>query len=94
MKPMNNHLHRQKNGMSIHAEIMLDMIASSKSDRKILDLMQEAIDLKVGSYITLYNAITWLDQNGFISAKKDNERDGRAKFCGMTKKGKKYHEAL
>lgn len=90
MKPLDRHLYRQKHKMTVHAEIMLDL-AYSNRDINVLQLMNEGMDKQVGSYMTVYNAIVWLGDNGFLKITK-SMKDRRAKHCNITKKGVEYYE--
>lgn len=89
MTPLQHHIHRMKNKISIHSEILLSMVDVAVPQYKVMELVDEAGERKVASQATLVNSLTDLRKKGFVLFTKDKE-DGRIKFVRMTKKGINY----
>lgn len=66
MTPYHHHLRRTKYGMSVNAEILLDMVKYSAQPITVMGLMEWAGDIGVASPATLHRAIQWLKANGYL----------------------------
>lgn len=88
MKPLAQHIRRSNRGMSPNAEILLDMVSQNKKIT-VMNLLVEAIDLKVATQATLHKELYWLVSNGYVNLQQALG-DKRTKECTITPKGKLY----
>jgi hypothetical protein len=88
MKLLDQHDKRVKMGMSIYAEILLDII-DTYQELSMMGLLAQALDHKVASQATLIQAIKWLANNNFIKVSK-SEGDSRMKNCSIMQRGTLY----
>ena len=78
--------------MSIHAEVILDLIKKLPNIPLML-IIEEAIFMEIASRNTIHKSIMWLKNNSYISVAR-TAGDTRVKKCYLTKKGKYYLDQL
>ncbi len=88
MTPYSHHMTRQKAGMSVTAEILLDMVSHMQPVIGT-SLKADAIEHGVASPATLQKEIHWLIDNGYLSFGKDKV-DARKMPLSVTKRGRKH----
>jgi DNA-binding MarR family transcriptional regulator len=88
MSPLGQHLRRTKLGMSVTAEILLD-IAYDMGEVSGRALKEEAMHCDVGSPATLHGAIHWLEEHGYIKLGSD-DKDLRKRPITVTPKGERH----
>jgi DNA-binding MarR family transcriptional regulator len=92
MTPIDHHQSRKSQGMSIHAETILDLIRTLPR-RNVMLLVDRAIEMEIATRNTVHKSIMWLKNNAYITIVR-NEGDGRGKTCSLTEKGKFYLDQL
>lgn len=92
MTPLQHHDKRIDAGMTLHAELMLNLIRDAldrSMDSDMMYLNHMAVSRQIGSGTTMHRAAKWLRLNKYIVLTQD-EKDGRIKHCTITAKGTKY----
>ena len=86
------HKRREKVGMSVVAEILLDIVNNAESV-SVMNLIAHAIAIGVGSQATNHRSMLWLKTNKYIKVTfKDG--DNRTKYLVPTKKGLSHFKGL
>ena len=88
MTPTDHHQARILQGMSVHAEVILDLI-NTLPRRNVMLVIDRAIEMEIATRNTIHKSIMWLKSNAYITIVR-NEGDGRGKTCSITQKGKLY----
>jgi len=88
MRPFERHKKRETLGMSIYAETLLDMI-DREDGMTVMEVLEDGMAHKVGSYATLHKAVKWLEDAEFIKMKV-SEGDGRMRICTTSQRGTIY----
>jgi hypothetical protein len=88
------HKRREKVGMSVVAEVLLDMVML-KSDKgiTIMNAIQYSIDNGLGSQATNHRALDWLRKNKYLKVAFKGENI-RTKYLVPTKKGLSHFKGL
>lgn len=85
------HLLRKEKGLSVTAEVLLDLVTSIPHQFTTVELMKFAQNHDVASPATLHAAITSLKDKKYISATR-SKKDKRIVFLKPTKKGMEYYD--
>jgi H+/gluconate symporter-like permease len=86
------HKRREKVGMSVVAEILLDIVNNAESV-SVMNLIAHAIAIGAGSQATNHRSMLWLKTNKYIKVTfKDG--DNRTKYLVSTKKGLSHFKGL
>ena len=88
MSPLEHLQTRKRAKMTIHAELLLNLI-QSMGEPHVMRVIDNGIELGIATMMTLHKALMWLKTHGYIVI-DHNEGDRRSKFCKLTIKGKKY----
>ena len=88
MQAIKMHIKREKKGMSIVAELLLDLIVGYGKGVPIMDLVEKAHDINVASPATSHRALAWLKDNDYIKVKF--VKDNRTKYLFGTARGCKF----
>jgi DNA-binding MarR family transcriptional regulator len=88
MSPLEHLQTRKRANMTIHAEMLLDLI-QSMGEPHVMRAIENGIGLGIATTMTLHKSLMWLKTHGYILIEHD-EGDRRSKFCKLTTKGKKY----
>ena len=88
MTPTDHHQARILQGMSVHAEVILDLI-NTLPRRNVMLVIDRAVDMEIATRNTVHKSIMWLKNNGYVTMIR-NEGDGRGKTCSITQKGLNY----
>lgn len=89
MNPLAAHRQRTKIGMSVRAEIILDLCYINPRPMTYSEVKQLATDEQVGSAVMLHNAIHWLVDNDYLK-ESISPIDHRSKLLEVTRLGVKY----
>ena len=92
MKPIKHIEQRKLAGMSIHAEVLLDLIHSLEKPT-VMKIIDTAIIMEIATRNTLHKSLMWLKHHSFITINR-KETDGREKMCVITRKGINYLEKI
>jgi len=88
MQAIKLHIKREKKGMSVVAELLLDLIVSYGKGVSIMDLVDKANEINVASPATSHRALKWLIDNKYI--KVEFLVDNRTKYLFGTSRGYKF----
>jgi len=88
MQAIKLHMKREKKGMSVVAELLLDLIVSYGKGVSIMDLVDKANEINVASPATSHRALKWLIDNKYI--KVEFLVDNRTKYLFGTPRGYKF----
>jgi DNA-binding PadR family transcriptional regulator len=91
MRPIAWLLKRQKHGISIYSELILDKLTFI--EQHITDLLDWSERYQVASLATTHRAIHDLEKIGFITIKQ-SKQDKRVKIARITIKGRRYLEEV
>lgn len=93
MIAMKLHKRRMKVGMSVTAELVLDLLIQNKDGISVMNLIELTMAVGVGSPATNHRSMLWLKTNKYI---KVVFRDGnlRTKHLVPTKKGLAHFKGL
>lgn len=93
MIAMKLHKRRMKVGMSVTAELVLDLLIQNKDGISVMNLIELTTAVGVGSPATNHRSMSWLKTNKYI---KVVFRDGnlRTKYLVPTKKGLTHFRGL
>jgi hypothetical protein len=92
MKPIKHFEQRNIAGMSIHAEVLLDLIHSLDKPT-VMKIIDTAIIMEIATRNTLHKSLMWLKHHSFIMIDR-REEDSREKMCILTRKGINYLEKI
>jgi len=88
MQAIKMHMKRERKGMSVVAELLLDLIVSYGKGVSIMDLVEKAHEINVSSPATSHRALKWLRENDYIKIKFID--DNRTKYLFGTPRGYKF----
>jgi len=86
------HMKREKKGMSVVAELLLNLIVSYGKGVSIMELVEQAHNINVSSQATSHRALKWLMDNKYI--KVEFIKDNRTKYLFGTARGYKFVGAV
>lgn len=92
MSPLKHHAYRKSKGVSLHAELLLDLVREMLADGlpcTVMECNNMAVYREIGSPATLHKAMRWLIANRYVVL-KPSDKDARAKTCALTRKGIDY----
>lgn len=92
MTPLQHHERRLANGLSIQAELMMDLLSEMMADglgREMMACNHLAVYREIGSPATMHRAMADLVKAKYVKMEK-SDKDSRAKTCTLTKKGLDY----
>lgn len=87
--PLNWHKHRLAKEMSPKAELVLNVVCDYHEPLYIMELMNIAQKLKIGSMVSCHTALNWLVEHGYVRL-NTSKLDKRVKKVEFTKKGLGY----
>jgi len=92
MQAIKMHIKREKKGMSVASELLLDLIVGYGKGVSIMELVEQAHNINVASPATSHRSLAWLKDNDYIKVKfiKDN----RTKYLFGTARGYKFVGAV
>ena len=88
MTPIKHFHERKLRGMSIHAEVLLDLI-DSLPQPTVMDIIDTSIRMEIATRNTIHQSLMWLKNHSYISITR-REEDLRVKLVILTGKGKTY----
>lgn len=91
MSPIEHYLHRNRAGMTITAELLLDM--SREGCESFRAIKAQAMELGIASQATLHDALHWLLAHKYLKATQD-PTDFRKRSLAITARGNRYLSVL
>lgn len=92
MKPYDAFIRRSELGLTPEMEVLIDIVRQ-KERTTVMDLMEFAMSKDLASYGTVHKAIKKSIELKFLKL-EPSPKDGRIKFCTLSKKGIAYLEQL